>query len=96
MNTKTLMQVAEKFGVPTAFCTVLCTAIWFSVRWTAQEVIKPVISGHVSYLKAEQEDRKEMKDALIRQTDILVDIKEYQKDIRDDQRKFPAVAERMP
>lgn len=83
------MQVAEKFGVPTAFCTVLCTAIWFSVRWTAQEVIKPVISGHVSYLKAEQEDRKEMKTALIKQTAIL-------EDIRDDQRKFPAVAERMP
>lgn len=89
MTTESLTKIAKEFGVPTAFCAVLCTAIWFSVKWTAEEVVKPVISSHISYLKSEQEDRKEMKTALIKQTDILMDI-------RDDQRKFPAVAERMP
>lgn len=82
------LKVAERVGVPTALCAVLCIAIWFSVKWTAEEVVKPVISSHLKYLETEKDDRKEMKTALLKQTDIL-------EDIRNDQRKFPAVAEKM-
>lgn len=86
MNIANFLKVAERVGVPTALCIALCLAIWFSMKWTAEEVVKPVITSHIEYLKAEKEDRKEMKTALIKQTDLL-------EDIRNDQRKFPAVAE---
>lgn len=86
---QTLMKIADRFGVPTAFAAVLCLAIWATGRWTATKIVEPLINGHVNYLKAEQEDRKELKNELKAQTSIL-------KDIRNDQRKFPAVAENMP
>lgn len=89
MNIDALTKIGKDFGVPVAFCAVLCTAIWFTVSWTAQKVVEPLINSHVEYLKTEEADRKEMKTALIKQTDIL-------KDIRDDQRKFPAVSSATP
>lgn len=89
MTLDSLAKLGKDFGVPTVFCAALCFAIWSSARWTAIEVVKPIINEHLNYLKGEESDRKEMKTALVKQTDIL-------KEIRDDQRKFPAVAEKMP
>ena len=89
MSVELLTKLGKDFGVPVAFCAVLCTAIWLTGKWTATKIVEPLVTSHVEYLKGESADRKEIKSAIIKQTDILIEM-------RDDQRKFPAVASQMP
>lgn len=124
MTFDSFQWVAEKLGIPTLFCTILCTAIYFTASWVAKHVAEPVVTKHVEFLDTEQASMKAIAEQSVKQTDailkqadastkqaenmerqsrqmeqhtaLLEGIARYSKDTRDDQRKFPAVAEKMP
>ncbi len=114
---KDFLAIAERFGVPTAFCAVLCVAIYLSVSWTADKVAVPLVKTHIEFLETEQESMKAIAGAATKQaesmikqasqmeehTRLLQEISEaaegtkaINKQIRDDQRKFPAISEKTP
>ena len=103
MNAKTLQWVAEHLGIPTAFVVVLCAAIYGSVTWTADNVAQPLVDSHLQFLAAEQANMKIIAESsettaaeMGKQTAEMETHTKLLKSIRDDQRKFPAVAEKMP
>jgi hypothetical protein len=81
--------IAEKLGVPVLFTVILCLAIYRTGTWTATKVFEPLVSKHIEFLTTEQETMRSVAGDVSRQTELL-------KQIRDDQRKFPAVAEAKP
>lgn len=89
MSAEQWQWVAEKLGIPVAFCVVLCYAIYATGTWTASHVFEPLVQKHIQFLETEQQVMKSVATDVGSQTQLL-------RDIRNDQRKFPAVAEKMP
>ena len=95
--------IAEKLGVPTLFAVVLCFAIYKTGQWTATKVFEPLVQSHTNFLATEQEYIRAVANEVgkqtvhaERQTKAVENIERYTKETRDDQRKFPAVAQQMP
>lgn len=96
---------AEKLGIPTLFCVALCFAIYRTGSWAATNIGKPVVDKHLEFIDTEQKSMKVIADNSMKQTEnmerqskqmeahttLLQDIVSTSKQIRDDQRKFPAV-----
>jgi len=99
--------ILDRFGFPILVVIGLSFAIWASVSWTAKNIAQPVAAKHIMFLEAEQEKMKVMADQSVRQTDqMAIQSEELRRqreltelntkvlrEIRDDQRKFPAVAD---
>jgi len=88
--------VAEKLGIPTMFVLILCLAIYKTGSWTADHIFSPLVTQHIKFLEAEQEVMKSIAFDVTKQTQEQSKQTDLLKAIRDDQRKFPAVADRSP
>lgn len=105
-----LKWIAEKLGIPTFFLCILCYAVYSAAVWAADNIGKPVVTKHIEFIDTEQKSMKIIADNSTKQTEnmerqskqmeqhtkLLENIATTSSDIRNDQRKFPAVAERMP
>lgn len=110
MSFTSFQWIAEKLGIPTLFCTVLCSAIYFTASWVATNIGKPVVEKHVEFLDTEQKAMKVIAESSVKQTEnmerqskqmeehttLLKTIAKTTAETRDDQRKFPAVAAERP
>lgn len=103
MTVETWKWIAEKLGIPMVFVAVLCLAIYNTGKWTANHVFDPLVTKHIEFLETEQQNMRSIaKDVGAQSVEIsrIADESKQQtqvlKSIRDDQRKFPAVSEKMP
>ena len=86
ISVETLLKIADKLGVPVLFSVILCAGIYYTASWAATHIFEPVVDRHVQFLDATQKNLGVLTENESRQTFLL-------EQIRDDQRKFPAVAE---
>lgn len=100
--------VAEKLGVPTLFCLIIIWIFYQAGSWTANKVVDPIVQSHTTFLMAEKEKMSIISDAMVKQTAnmdrqsrqmeqhtiILEKISKSSEEIKNDQKKFPAVSDR--
>lgn len=90
------LAVGEKLGVPTLLALILYAAIWASVKWAATKIGEPIVNKHIEFLETEQKSMQSIARDVGRQTESIDRQTSILKEMRDDQRKFPAIAEKMP
>ena len=98
--------VAEKLGIPTLFCLILFWAIYQAGSYTANKVVDPIVTAHTAFLSAEKQHMELISSAVTKQannmerqsyqmeqhTQLLQRISQNSEVIKNDQKKFPAIA----
>jgi hypothetical protein len=45
-----IVDILKAFGMPTAFLFAILLAVWRASGWMAENVFKPLVQGHLSFL----------------------------------------------
>lgn len=96
MNIDLIKWSAEKLGIPTMFGLIFCFAIYQTGKWTAVHIFDPLVLKHIEFLEVEQATMRVVATDVGRQSVEMARQTKLLEDIRNDQRKFPAVAEKTP
>ena len=69
-------EIFAKLGLPTGMLLIVVLALWKTGRWSAANVVTPVVNGHLEWLK-----KSELRDE--RQTELLAKLVDESSRVRE-------------
>lgn len=58
------LALVQAVGIPFATLVALSIAVWRALTWAAANVLKPLVEGHINFLKQIQESQQKQTDTL--------------------------------
>lgn len=58
------LSLVQAVGIPFATLVALAIAVWRALTWSATNVFKPLIDGHLNFLRQIQEGHQKQTDTL--------------------------------
>ena len=73
------VQLLDRFGLPTAFLIVITWILWQAVRWSAKNVVEPLVSTHMRVINSLQESMERQTSTMEEVKDAIVKVEETQR-----------------
>jgi hypothetical protein len=65
------VSIAQTLGVSVACLAGLGWAVWAAVKWSASQIFRPLVQGHLAFLDSLKGEQKAQTESMVQQTKVL-------------------------
>lgn len=85
------LGLAERFGIPFACLIALAVAVWRTIVWVGNNVVKPITASHIALVESTKETNRINADTLMKMGDCLDNSNQFLNSMANEMKVMTAV-----